>query len=216
MSTKSRMSLPKEASQAAEPMLCNTILISPAAISSFEASLCALAKLEAVVSIGKPGRGVSTDIADDQVDVAHITLFGHCHHLRDVAGVEHDSGDSGQCASSDTDTTDVFHLIAVAADEGRTSAHRDNDGVVELRFELCPETVGHELLRLGGGQSVDGGVDIGCAYTGEHYLFHIFQVDVVVVQVFAERTIEGGDGVGSRDADGCCDLTILNTNNLCG
>ena len=159
---------------------------------------------------------MGADVADDKVDVAHVTLFGHRHHLRDVARVEHNAGESGQRASADADTADMLHLGTVAADEGRTCAHRDDDGVVELRLELRTETVGHELLRLGGGQSVDGGVDIGCTYAGEHHLLHILQVDVVVVQVFAESAIEGGDRVCCRDADGGCDLTVLNANNLCG
>ena len=59
ISTKSRISLPSDASHAAEPIDCSTMCISPAAISSFEASLWALAKFEAVVSIVSPGTGIA-------------------------------------------------------------------------------------------------------------------------------------------------------------
>ena len=59
MSTKSRISLPSEASHAAEPIDWSTMWMRPTAMSSFEASLWALAKLEAVVSIVSPGTGMA-------------------------------------------------------------------------------------------------------------------------------------------------------------
>jgi hypothetical protein len=42
---------------AAEPIVCNTIVIMPRAISSLGALYRALEKREAVASIGRPGKG---------------------------------------------------------------------------------------------------------------------------------------------------------------
>ena len=58
MSTKSRISLFKELKIVAEPIDCHTRPIKPKAISSRLALACALAKRDAVASIGKPGSGL--------------------------------------------------------------------------------------------------------------------------------------------------------------
>ena len=100
------------------------------------------------------GRGVhrqawqrlGADVADGQVDVPDITLLGHRRHLLDITGIEHDTGQTGECTTTNADTSDMFHLIAVALDERRTRAHRNNDGVVEFRFKTCAKTVGNKFL----------------------------------------------------------------------
>ena len=46
-------------------------------------------------------------------DIADIALLGHFGHLLDIIGVEHDAGQSCECAAANTDTANVAHLVAV-------------------------------------------------------------------------------------------------------
>lgn len=74
MRTKSRMSLPLALSMAAEPTACNTIYIRPMAMSSRGALACALAKSEAVASMGSAGQRLGGDVPDEEVYMRDVAL----------------------------------------------------------------------------------------------------------------------------------------------
>jgi len=152
---------------------------------------------------GQSGQRLGGDVADGEIDVTDIAVLGQLGHLLDITRVEHDARQTFQRAATDADTTDMAHVVAVALHERGTCAHRDDDRMVEFRLKTGTETVGHELLGLRRGQSVDGRVDIGRTYAREHHLLDILQVDVVVMQVLAEGTVKRGDGIGSRNTDRC-------------
>ena len=83
----------------------------------------------------------------------------------------------------------MLDVVAVALHDGRTSAKAYHEHAVELGFVACAETVSHKLLCLFRRQSVDRFVDIGAAHSSKHYLLHLVQLYVVVVEILAESSI---------------------------
>ena len=103
--------------------------------------------------------------------------------------------------------------IAVAAHKTRSRAHTDNKHAVETCFEAGAKTVGHELLHLFGGQSIDGVFDISTAHTREHDLLDVAKVNAVIVQISAKSTVKRCHWVGGLDADGRDNLSLLADSN---
>ena len=94
----------------------------------------------------------------------------------------------------------MLNPVAITLHNGCSSAKAHHNHVVEVCLITCAETVGNKLFRLVGGQSIDGFVDVGTADTGEHHLFHILKLNMIVVQILSERTIQRCHGVCSPDA----------------
>ena len=62
--------------------------------------------------------------------------------------------------------------------------------MIKFRLKAGTQTIGHKLLRLCRRQTIDRGIDIGCTHTSEHHLLHVFEVDLIVVQIFSESAVE--------------------------
>ena len=108
----------------------------------------------------------------------------------------------------------MAHFIAVAEYKRRTGAHGDDYHPLQLRFKLCAQPVGKELIGFRRRKPVDRLVDIMCAHAGEHDLLDIGQVDPVVIQVFPERPIQRCHRIGGLDAQRFHHFPLSDSDNL--
>ena len=95
-----------------------------------------------------------------------------------------------QRASANAEASDMADVAAVALYETRSCAHRYDDGLVQSRFKTGPQAIGNKLVDLLCGDAVDRAVDIAGTHASQHHLLHIAQLNLIVVQVFAEGPIE--------------------------
>ena len=107
-------------------------------------------------------------------------------------------------------------ILTVALHQGSTCSHAHHDHLVLLRLIAGTQSVGDKLLCLGGGQTVDRFIDISCADTREHHMLHIFQRDLIIIEILAEGTIQRGYRVGSLNTDRGNDDALTKTYNLRG
>ena len=105
--------------------------------------------------------------------------------------------------------------VAVATHKRRTCAHADHNDVVFTRLIHGSQAVGHELVGLGGGQSVDRCLHISASYARHHDLLDVAEVDLVIVKVFSESAIKRCHRVGSRNADWRDDCSVTYSHNFC-
>ena len=108
----------------------------------------------------------------------------------------------------------MLYVVAVTLHKRSARAHAHHNHAVFLRLKASAQTVGHKLLGLVGGQSVDGLVYVCTAHAGEHHVLHLCELYFVVVQIFSERSVKRCDRVGGLDADRRNHLSVANANNL--
>ena len=77
--------------------------------------------------------------------------------------------------------------------------HADNYQLVDVRSMAGPQPVGYEFVGLTGGKSVKRTVYKRAAYTGQHHLFHIGQLNSIIINVFAERSKQRRNRIGRRN-----------------
>ena len=134
-----------------------------------------------------------------------------------VVGLEHDARESHQGTSAHTDTSDMADVVADTLHERRTGAHRYHYHPVDVGLVAGAQSVGDKLVGLGCGQTIDGRVDVSCAYACNHDLFHVAQTDFVVIEILAEGAVERSHRVGGLDALGRYHLAfVVNSHYLGG
>ncbi len=156
------------------------------------------------------------DVPDRQVDLGKVPLFGQPRHLLDVVGVEQQAGKALQSAAADTDPTDPVDILAITQDKRSARTHAHHDHPVQTGNEARAQTVRHEFIRLPSGQSVDGLVDIGASSAREHDLCDVRKVDLVVMQILSECSVERGDRICGLYPDGGQNLPASQPNDLGG
>ena len=110
----------------------------------------------------------------------------------------------------------MLYVVTVALYDRRSSAKTDNKHTVELSFISCTESVSNKLLCLIGRKSIYGFVDVSAAYARKHHLLNIAELDVILMQIFAEGSIERRNGVGGTNTYRRQHLALLvNAHNLC-
>ena len=145
---------------------------------------------------------IGADILYQQVDMGEVTLFGKSSHLLDIISLEKQSGKSLKRTATNTNTTNVLDIVAIALDNRCTSAKTYNKHAIEFCLITCSQAIGNKLLCLVSRQSVYRFVDIGAAYTGKHNLLYIRKLYMIIVKILAKSTIKRRYGVGGTYAYG--------------
>ena len=110
----------------------------------------------------------------------------------------------------------MLYVVTVALYDRCSGAKTHHKHTVELGFIACSESVSNKLLCLIGRKSIYGFVDVSTAYTRKHHLLNIAELDMILMQILAEGSIERRNGVGSTNANWRQHLALLvNADNLC-
>ena len=113
------------------------------------------------------------DVADEQVDVADVTLHGQTLYLLVVTGVQHHAGQSLQGAAANADAADVVNVVTVTLHKAGTRTHRHHNSLRQPRLETGAQTVGNELVHLLCRNAVHGLVNVGCSHACQHHLLYV-------------------------------------------
>ena len=159
---------------------------------------------------------MGTDVADKQVNVAHIALARHIQQLFDIIGLEQQAGKSLQGAATNTDTANVRDVVAITLYQRCACTHAYHNDSVATRLIAGTKTIGDKFFHLVGGQSIDGLFDVCTSHSRKHHMLHILQLDLVVVKILAKGTIERCHRVGGLDSDRREHLAVAYSHNLGG
>ena len=131
-----------------------------------------------------------------------VALHGQTLNLFPVTSVQHDARQTLQRATTNTQTSDMANVVAIALYKTGTSTHRHHDGLVEPALKTGSQSVGNELVDLLSRYAINGLVDIGSTYACQHHLLDVCERYLVVVQILTKGAVERCHLVGSCDTDG--------------
>ena len=128
--------------------------------------------------------------------------------MTDIICLEQQSRESRQCSATDADTSDMSDIITIALDNRRSRSTTHHHHSLEIHFITSTQAIGKKFRCLIGWQSIDRRIDISTSHACQHHLFHVFQMNAIVVKILAKGTIERSDRVGCLDANRSYHLSL--------